>query len=96
MKDLQEKESIVGVRGRQKHPSRGIAVCHHSASLMMPDSDPRYGCFYLPLTSMIDSYITSLDKLARKRATPIVNGDFIHLKSLPSLFNPFMPNGLLP
>ena len=41
MKGLQEKESILGVRGRQKNPSLAITVWHHSAILIMPDSDPR-------------------------------------------------------
>ena len=37
--------------------SLGITVCHHSASLMMPNGDPREGFFYPTLTLMIDSYI---------------------------------------
>ena len=41
MKGVQEKESIMGVRGRQKNLSLPITVWHHSASLLMPDSDPR-------------------------------------------------------
>ena len=46
------------VRGRQKNLSLGITVWHHSTSLMMLDSDPQDGFFYLPLTPMIDSYVT--------------------------------------
>ena len=57
MKGMQEKESIMGVRGRQNNPSLGNTVWHHSASLVMPDSNPRDGFFCLPLTPMIDSYI---------------------------------------
>ena len=49
MKGAQEKESVMGVRGRLKNPSLDITVWHHSASLVMPDSDPRGGFFYLPL-----------------------------------------------
>ena len=45
MKILQEKEYIMGVRVRQKNPSLLITVWHHSASLVMPDSDPRDGVF---------------------------------------------------
>ena len=56
MKDVQEKESIMGVRGRLKNPSLAITVWHHSASLVMPDSDPRDGFLYL--LTMIDLYNT--------------------------------------
>ena len=51
------KESIMGVRVRQKNPSHAITVWHHSASLVMPDSDPWDGFFYLLLIPMIDPYI---------------------------------------
>ena len=57
MKGVQEKESIMGVRGREKNLSLAITVWHHSASLVMPDSDPRGGFFCLPLTPMIGPYI---------------------------------------
>ena len=40
----------------RKNPSLAITVWHHEASLVMPDSDPRDGFFYLPLTPMIDPY----------------------------------------
>ena len=53
---MQEKESIMAVRGRQKNPSLAITVWHHPTSLVMPDSDPWDGFFYLPLTPMIDPY----------------------------------------
>ena len=53
MKGLQEKESIMGVRDRYINPSLEIAVWHHSASLVMPDSDYWNGFFYLSLTPMI-------------------------------------------
>ena len=59
MKGVQEKESVMGVRGTQKNLSLAITVWHHSASLMMPDSDPQNGFFYLPLTPILDPYITS-------------------------------------
>ena len=52
MKGVQEKKSIMGVRCRQKNMSLAITVLHHSANLVMPDSDPRDGFFYLPLTPM--------------------------------------------
>ena len=54
MKGVQEKESIVGVRGRQKQP---IPRDHSLASLLvMPDSDSRDGFFYPPLKQMIDPF----------------------------------------
>ena len=56
MKGMQEKESIMGVRGREKNPSLGITVWHHEANLVMPDCYPRGGFFYLSLTAMINSY----------------------------------------
>ena len=34
----------------------GFTVCHHSARLVMPNSDPRYGFFYPTLTLMVDIY----------------------------------------
>ena len=58
MKGVQGKESTMGVRGKQKNPSLAVTVWHHSASLVMPDSDARNGFFYIPLTPMIDSYAT--------------------------------------
>ena len=57
MKGMQEKESVMGVRGRYKNPSLASTVWYHSASLVMPDSDPWDILFYLPLTPMIDPYI---------------------------------------
>ena len=53
----QEKESIIRVRVGLKNPSLEITVCHHSASLMMQNGDPRGGFFYPTLTLMIDSII---------------------------------------
>ena len=40
-----------------KNPSLAATVWHHSASLVMPDSDPWDRFFYTPLTPMIYSYI---------------------------------------
>ena len=62
MKSVQENESIMGVRDRWKNPSLAITVWHHMTSLVMPDSDPRDGCFYLPLTPMIDPYTADRSK----------------------------------
>ena len=56
----QEKESIIRMRVGQKNLSLGIPVCHHSASLVMPNGDPGDGFFYPTLTLMIDSYILCL------------------------------------
>ena len=51
-----KKISIMGVRDRQKNRSLRITVCHHSASLVMPDSNVWDIFFYLPLTPMTDFY----------------------------------------
>ena len=37
--------------------SLGITACHHSASLVMPNGDPRDRFFYPTLILMIDFYI---------------------------------------
>ena len=39
-KGVQEKESVMGLRGRQENLSLRITVWHHLASFVMPDSDP--------------------------------------------------------
>ena len=57
MKGMQEKESIMGVRDKQKNPSLGIKVWHHSASLVMPGSNPRHGFYFLSTPNTHDSYI---------------------------------------
>ena len=56
----QEKESIICVRVGSKNPSLVITVCHHSASLLMPNGDPRDEFFYPTLTLIVDSYIILL------------------------------------
>ena len=53
----QEKESIILVRVGSKNLSLRITICHHSASLVMPNGDPRDIFFYSTITLMIDSYI---------------------------------------
>ena len=53
----QEKESIIRVRAGKENPSLGITICHHSASLEVPNGDPRDGFFYPTLRLTIDSYI---------------------------------------
>ena len=45
-KVMKEKVSIMGVWCGQKNPSLGITVRHHSASLVMPISDPHDRFFY--------------------------------------------------
>ena len=42
-----------------KNESLAITICHHSASLLMPKSDPLDGLFYPTLTLMMDAYILS-------------------------------------
>ena len=44
------------MRVGEKNPSLGITVCHHSASLVMPNGDPQDRCFSPTLTLMVDSY----------------------------------------
>ena len=56
----QEKESIICVRVGYKNLSLGITVCHHSASLVMANGDPREEFFYPTLILTIDSYIMRL------------------------------------
>ena len=52
----QEKESLIHMKMGYKNPSLVITVCRHSASLVMPISDPLDGFFYPTLTLMMDSY----------------------------------------
>ena len=54
-KGMQEKVSIMDVWCGLKNLSLGITVRHHSASLVMPISDPRDRFFYH--TPMKDTYI---------------------------------------
>ena len=61
---MQEKVSIMDARGRQKSPSLAITVWHHSASLVMPDSDTRDGFFYKPLITMIASSLPHVAEMA--------------------------------
>ena len=51
----QENESIIYMRVGYKNPSLEITVCHHSASLVMPNCDPRNRFFYPTFTFMKDS-----------------------------------------
>ena len=52
----QEKGSIIHVEWDRKI-SLKITICHHSASLMMPNGDPPDKFVYPTLTLMIDYYI---------------------------------------
>ena len=56
MEGMKEKRIYHGVRDRWKNLSLRITVLHHAASLMVPDSHTWDGFYYLPLTTMIDSY----------------------------------------
>ena len=49
---MQEKVSIMSMKCGQKNQSLGTTVRHHSASLMMPNSESRDGCFYPHLIPM--------------------------------------------
>ena len=53
-----EKESIVCVIIGSKNPSLVITICHHEASLVMPNDDPQDGFFNRTgtLTLLRDSY----------------------------------------
>ena len=58
----QEKESTFRVRVGQKNPSLGITVCQHSASLVMPNGDPREGFCYPTLN---DRFLYSPEIITR-------------------------------
>ena len=51
----QGKGSVICVRMLKKNLFLRITICHHSASLVMPNSDPRDRFFYSTLTLMIDA-----------------------------------------
>ena len=53
----QETESMIGVMMGSKNPSLVITVCHHAASLVVPNGDPRGRIFNPTITLMIDFYI---------------------------------------
>ena len=58
---VSKKKNPLFLRGWDiKNPSLGITVWHHSASLMMPNGDPRDIFFYHTFTLMMDSYIVRL------------------------------------
>ena len=46
-----------------RNTSIEITVWHHSASLVMPNSDPRDGFFCLPLIPVIDSFTNKRFKI---------------------------------
>ena len=52
------KEPIIRLRVGKKNLSLRIAVCHHSASLVVVNVDPWDGFFYPTLALIIDYYIT--------------------------------------
>ena len=49
------------MRVGKKNPPLGITVCHHSASLVMPNGDTRDRFFYPTLTLIINSYIPPMN-----------------------------------
>ena len=65
-KGTQEKLSIIGVWCGQENLSLGITVRHHSASLVMPISDPRDRFFYPYHTPMKDTYIINRPEISRE------------------------------
>ena len=50
-----KKKNLLRVRGVDRKIHLSESQWHHSASLKMPDSDPRDRFFYLSLTPMIES-----------------------------------------
>ena len=57
-----KNKSIIRVRVGQKNPSLGITVCHHSASIVMQNGDPRDKFLYPtrpppPSQVMMNTYI---------------------------------------
>ena len=68
---MQEKVSIKGVWCGQKNLSLGITIRHHSASLVMPISDPRDRFFDPHHTPMKDTYIIcALSPIGMDRFVP--------------------------
>ena len=53
----------------RENPSLGITICHDSASLVMPNGDPRDGFFYPTLKLMIDSYSLGKPRDAKRRSS---------------------------
>ena len=56
MRYLMMSKKNIRVRIRSKNPSLMITVCHHSASLVMPNGDLGNRYFYPTLTLIMDSY----------------------------------------
>ena len=48
-----------------------ITVCHHKASLVMPNGDPQDIFFYPTLTLMMDSY--SLEAVSKFMDIPVIS-----------------------
>ena len=67
---MQEKESIMVVRGDLKILSLGITVQHFSASLVMSHSYPRDGIFNPNYTAIKDSY-TQIQFLCMCLVSPV-------------------------
>ena len=59
MKGVQKKKNKKKriYHGCEGYIEKSVPRDHSLASLVMSDSNPRDGSFYLPLTPMIDSYI---------------------------------------
>ena len=76
---MQERVSIMGVWCGLKNLSLGITVRHHSASLVMPISDPHVRFFYPPHTPMKDTYILAhgLRQLTRDVKSDVRTRDVI-------------------
>ena len=73
---MQEKESIMIVWCELKIPSLGITVRHHSASLVMPNSNLRDGIFIPHLTTITDSYKVDKKAMIRNRHNRIPHPAF--------------------
>ena len=62
--------------GKIENPSLGIIVCHHSARLVMPNSDPRDGFSILP--SHPDIFLQYTDNTTLVKADPSLRWVHMH------------------
>ena len=63
---MQENQSIICARMGYKNSPLMITICHHSASLMMPNGDHQ-GLFFYPILRLtMSSYINKIIALLEK------------------------------
>ena len=69
-----------------------ITVCHHLASLVMPNGDPQDRFFYPTLTLMIDSYMQEYYHIGRNLPTVSTTFFFIKLQIIVKVWNIIEPD----